>query len=66
MKTYERGEVYSHSFFTLARDGGGWGSAASTCHTYFREGELVRRLGGPQSRAGRFGFDEEKSLYSCH
>jgi hypothetical protein len=49
MKTCGRGEVYSHSFLTPARDGGGWGQLHPPA-TYFREGSW---LGGcVEPRAG--------------
>jgi len=56
-------EVQFLSLLTLALDGGMWKTAHTTAFLPGKEHPLYswsRRLGGPQSRSGRFG--EEKSL----
>jgi hypothetical protein len=56
-------EVQLHSFLTSALDGGEW--SASRPYRFTPEKEyrypLNRRLGGPQSRSGRFG-EEKKTI----
>jgi hypothetical protein len=48
-------EVYIHLFLTLARDGGERSVSHSCYLTPGERSKLNRRLGGPQSRSGRFG-----------
>jgi hypothetical protein len=57
MKTYMGVAVYIHIFLTSALVGGEW-SASRPCR--FTPGKelrytFYRRLGGPQSRSGRYG-----------
>jgi hypothetical protein len=48
-------EVYIHLFLTLARDGGERSVSHSCYLTPGERSKLSKRLGGPQSRSGRFG-----------
>jgi hypothetical protein len=63
MKAYRGVEAQFHSFLPSALHGGWWSSSCSCRFTPTKKSlyPVNRSLGGPQSRSGRFGEDENSA-----
>jgi hypothetical protein len=63
-KAYRGSRVQLHSVLTLALDGGEWLTSCPGCFTPRMEPQYPPNttLGGPQSRSGRFGEEENLLL----